>query len=254
MSINNTDFEFGSIKWRKTPWDQKAFGYKTIEILELKCKTIEGGKKILENFQENVNARLIYGRFDASNQFLKRVLFLNGFFQCETSLKIRKNKLHLNELPKMIKGRELILNDHLREGDKNYIIDKTQEMYSYSRFHEDPFILKKDANKRMCNWVNQLLENNTPVLCHIDKNDNITSYLFYEFKSDKIDMILGGSIPGKGMYAPFFFGGVLNYFKDNNFKTLTTSVSAANKGILSLYITLGFNVTNINSDYHKHIK
>ncbi|SMO95912.1 hypothetical protein [Gracilimonas mengyeensis] len=253
MSQIFEDSTLGTLTWRPTPWDEKVFGLNTVEILDLNCSTEEKGGKLLQQFQDTQEIGLLYGRFDASDQFLKKVLLADGFFQCETALSVRKNKLATNELPKLVKGRELELQQTFREGDEEHIIEQSGKMYNFSRFHEDPFINRKDADKRMSNWARQLLESDTPVLFHRDKKKNITSYLFYTKEGSEAHMLLGGSLPGYGMYAPFFFGGVLEQFKSLGIKAIKTSLSAANKGILSLYITLGFNVTSTKSDYHKHL-
>lgn len=253
MKLINTVSEFGSIKWRETPWDTKAFGFKTIEIIDLTCSSIKNGKCLLEEFQTNLDVTLIYGRFSASNQFIKKLLLLDNFFQCETSLEIRKNNLPLCDLSKIIKDRNLELNDKLTSEWKSFLVDKSFEMYKYTRFHEDPFIDIENSNKRISNWVKQLINNDTPILFHIDRNNEITCYTFYEIKNGEVYMPLGGALPNKGIYAPMFYGCVMDYFKSKGYKTIRTTVSAANKGILSLYLSLGFNVTDIKFDFHKHL-
>lgn len=252
MSYSFHDSKFGNIKWRETPWDKNVFGVQTIEILDLNCKSVDDGRKLLQDFQKKNEVALLYGRFDATNQEIKKIFLMDGFFQCETAIKLRKNKLSLYELPEFIRGREPKLEQAIKTEDIDYIVGNSHNMYHFSRFHEDPFIDRNHANKRMGNWVRQLIENDTPILCHREKSGEIISYLFYKENNNEAELILGGSLPGKGLYSPYFYGGAIQYFKLKGLKALTASVSAANKGMLSLKILLGFNVTSIHADYHKH--
>ena len=66
---------------------------------------------------------------------------------------------------------------------------------------------------------------------------------------------LGGSIEGKGMITPYFFGSVLHHFKKLGFKKIDgVNVSIANTGIFKVYLALNFELRNTFVDYHWHQK
>ena len=69
-------------------------------------------------------------------------------------------------------------------------------MFRFSRFHEDPYVDVKQSNIRMQNWVNQLVNENNPLLIYKMK-EALTSFVFYEINNEVVTLKLGGSIEGK---------------------------------------------------------
>lgn len=241
-----------SLTWRDTPWDQKVFQKKTVELLSVECNCSQICTEMLKAFEADIESELIYGRFNASDQIKKKALLDASYFPCETALDIVLPKLESYQLPGIFRKRKL----SIESPDSNVqtqIAEAASRMFNYSRFHEDPYIPVELANQRMSSWTVDLFQKNVPALVHTNPKGKLIAFLFYQTEEKTVDLILGGSVMGQGMYAPFFFGSIIQHFMDQGKKKIRTTVSAANKGILNLYIALGFNVSETKMDYHKHL-
>lgn len=237
------------LQWRSTPWDSEVFNRKTIEIMDIRLDG-ENGRDLIGRFEEETKPDLIYGRFEASNQKVKKLMIDSGFYICETALRIYLPRLDNYKLDPIFDRRKLSLRKP-KAGDHQHMLKYTGNMFDFSRFHEDPYIDRFQANQRMVHWVQDMLNRNTPVLVYSINDKEPLAYIFYQEEDEKIELLLGGCIRGKGMYAPFFFGSLISHFQKKGFKKIHTTVSAANNGILSLYLSLGFRVSKTLSDYHK---
>ncbi|GAB1055862.1 MAG: hypothetical protein WAqPseu_14010 [Shewanella algae] len=240
------------IKGRYTPWDESALKLKTFEILEIDTLMPESVAEELSN-NSFCEAELIYGRFPANDFIVKELLIKNGYIPCETSFKITLAKLNDYILPKIFTRRQLSILE-AQKSEFSDIAEIARDMFKFSRFHEDPLISKKLADNRMHQWVTDLA--NQDVFCLVSKSKlgDIISFMIYKIDDHKhVELILGGSKKGFEMHSPFFWGAVINHLKLEGINRISTTISAANSGVLSLYQNLGFKIISTNTDYHKHI-
>ncbi len=240
-----------SITWRHTPWDQKVFEKKTVELLSIESENPDSCNEMLKEFEANLEPELLYGRFSASDQFIKKCLLDAGFFQCETAMNVVMPKLNEYRLPEIFSKRTLSVQDPDKKIN-DQIVKNASRMFSYSRFHEDPYLGAGLADKRMASWTEDLIRKKVPALVYKNATEKLVAFLFYKTEGDAVDFLLGGSVNGRGVYAPYFFGSVVQHFKNQGKRKIRTTISAANTGVLSLYFTLGFNVSATKTDYHKH--
>lgn len=240
------------IKGRYTPWDESALNLKTFEILEINTRLVE---KLTEELGNNTfcEAELIYGRFPANDFVVKELLVKNGYIPCETSFRVTLAKLSDYTLPKLYTRRQLDIVEAQKDEFAD-IAEIARDMFKFSRFHEDPFISKELADKRMHQWVNDLANQEVSCLLSKSKVGEIVSFMIYKTDERKqVELILGGSKKGFEMHSPFFWGAVINHLQLEGVTRISTTISAANSGVLSLYQNLGFKIIETNTDYHKHV-
>jgi hypothetical protein len=240
------------LSWRYTPWDSTSLKRKTAEITSIKFSSLKNGTDLVLSFEKKCFAKLIYTRLNGDD-FKGKKLFHNlKYFQCENSLNIYSSDIKNYEAPLFLKNKKINLEEATQDDYKN-IVEESLAMYKYSRFHEDPLVPTELSNFRMANWSKDLIDKDTPNLISKNLDGTLNSYIFYQEKAGTVDLILGGSVLGKGAYSLPFFNSILLSFKEKGIKKVRTKVSAANKGILSLYIALGFNVSKAEIDFHKHL-
>lgn len=240
------------IKGRYTPWDESALKLKTYEILEIDTLQPERTAEALNNNSFCV-AELIYGRFPANDFKIKELLIKNGYIPCETSFRVTLGQLKNYTLPKIYTRRQLNIIT-AKKSEFTNIAEIARDMFKFSRFHEDPYINKDLANDRMCKWVNDLGNQNVSCLVSKLNSGEIVSFMIYKIDERKqAELILGGSKKGFEMHSPFFWGAVISNLKLEDINRISTTVSAANSGVLSLYQDLGFKIISTNTDYHKHV-
>lgn len=241
------------IEGRYTPWDERALMVSTFEIQGLDYKN---EKECLHSLSNNdfCNAELIYGRFPAKDLKIKELMLKSGYFVSETSFIVTLNNLQSFELPSIYTRRKVDVSI-LDTSEYHKVAEISGDMFNHSRFHEDPFIPKNYANDRMSLWVNDLANQNVTCLVNKSTSGAIISFMIFRAtESNTVELILGGSRKGHELHSPFFWGSVISYLQDCSYSKVSTTISAANSGVLSLYQNLGFKITDVNVDYHKHVK
>ena len=240
-----------SIEYRPTPWDEAVFNKKTVEITKFTFDSISSGKKLVQQLLYVEKPDLCYGRFQADDFNIKEIMLQQSFFPVESQATLHIPSLEKYQLPETHQKRLLKLHE-ATEDDRNQVIAHTPGMFKFSRFHEDPFIDPKLADIRMQNWVGQMVEEHSPLLVYKMK-DKLTSFVFYDINEDIVTLKLGGSIEGRGMITPYFFGSVIDHFKSKGMKMMNgVSVSTANTGIFKVYLALNFELRDTFLDYHWH--
>jgi hypothetical protein len=242
------------IQGRYTPWDSSSLGVQTYEILSINY-TDDNKSLCIEELQSNdfCNARLIYGRFPANDLEVKDILLNSGYIPCEISFRVVLPKLQDYVLPKLFLRRlvDVALVDREKLSAISHI---ARNMFEFSRFHEDPFIQKELADKRIFQWVNDMVNQEVSTLVSRNKVGDILSFMIFAVNEKmEVELILGGSKKEYRLHSPFFWGSVITYLKESGYNKISTTISAANSGVLSLYQNLEFRIANTNIDYHKHI-
>lgn len=241
------------LEFRPTPWDERVFEVKTIEITDLRFESVENGRVLVRKLLKEHQPELCYGRFDADDFSTKEVMLQTDFFPVESQASLFIPSLGRYSLLETHQKRILDLDEADAE-DRRAVIDHSAGMFKFSRFHEDPFIDQDKADQRMQNWVRQMVEEGQPLLVYRMKGA-LTSFVFYEIKGQVVTLNLGGSVEGRGMITPYFFGSVIDYFKKREMKVLDgVDVSIANTGIFKVYLALNFELRKTYIDYHWHKK
>lgn len=251
MSLVLTSSEVNVIP---TPWDAKSLGVDTFEISlpSINCSNIDGVKKSLIEITNIDNPAIFYTRISANSILQKKILMSTGFLNCETQLHVVKNNLKNFASPKELGSRRLPI-QHATEQDYAEVVQKSSEVFNYSRFHEDPYIDTDRANFRMKIWTEDLKIQKVPLIVSRNKVGELDSFIFYKKNDANIELILGGSMPGKGMMTPLFWASFIEYFKGIGIKSIETKISASNMVIANVYLFFNFQIKAVNFDFHKHV-
>lgn len=249
-----TSQSFG-IKCQPTPWDANAFGVKTFEILipNIDELDVSSAIKTLTEITLTKSPSLFYSRVSAKFNNSKRVLYESGFHNCETQLHITNNNIKNFSTPKELGKRRLHI-DLANSQDYIEVASKSSQVFKYSRFHEDPFVKLELANLRMQLWCEDMHRQQVPLLVYRNKTNELDSFIFYKNIDDhSVELILGGSMPGKGMLTPLFWASFIEYFKALGINRIETKISASNISIANIYIFFNFQIKEAYFDFHKHV-
>lgn len=243
------------IKIRPTPWDSKALGVDTFEVLlpNLNESDFDDAKNTLNEITKVDHHAIFYTRIDANFNINKRALHSIGFFNCETQLHVVKSNIKNFNTPKELGQRRLPI-QHASKNDYLEIVQRSAEVFRYSRFHEDPFVDLNRADFRMQCWTEDMKNNNIPLLVFRNKVGELDSFIFYKYiESNHVELILGGSMPKKGMMTPIFWASFMEYFKNLGVDRIETKISASNIVIFNIYLFFNFQVKTVYFDFHKHV-
>jgi len=236
-----------------TPWDTKALGISTFEITISETSAEQEDETVAHLIEATTASEktLFYCRISANSIANKRILTRAGFYNCETQLQIHRGGIKNFLAPKEIGTKRLPITI-ATEQDYIDVGAEALRVFKYSRFHEDPFISPDVADNRMRTWCLDMHRQGISLLVSRNKFGQLDAFLFYkETKSQHIELILGGSVPGKGMLTPLFWASFLEHFKENGVKSISTKISASNLVIANIYFLFGFSVTSAYFDYHK---
>ena len=243
-----------SIVLQATPWDSRVFGVDTSEIYLniISDNYINAATQELKKITDVTRPSVFYGRVNSNCGSEKTVMLKSNFFACETQLQIYNN-LNSYIAPKELGVRRMPIVD-ADETDYRDVCNAAENTFSYSRFHEDPFISKEIANRRMKFWCEDMYRNKVPLLVSRGRSGLIDSFVFYKIIDDKkIELVLGGSVPGKGALTPLFWASFMDHFRSLGYRHIETKISASNISIFNIYMVFGFKIKNTYIDYHKHV-
>ncbi|MCF7504181.1 MULTISPECIES: hypothetical protein [Vibrio] len=232
--------------YREAPWDSRVFGLSCCEIINFD----EDSTELDCHIQQVKNTYdFIYGRVGVNSK-VRTLLSEQGFVGTEISALAKLTKLQKRNLVS-----KPLTNIYLNSITSDYqqeIIESADKMYSYSRFHESPFITGKLANLRMKNWVVDLISNNTPCLLLIlneEGKSKLLGYMFFSRENKKANLLLGGVLNGEGIHALTLWQQVLIELQNSGVNVVTARVSLSNSGVVKLYQHYDFQLTDFLIDY-----
>jgi len=243
------------IECHPTPWDTNAFGVKTYEIVIPNINNLDVANAIEEVNQITSvkNSSLFCSRINAKFNNCKLVLYEAGFHNCETQLHIINSNIKNYSTPKELGNRRLQL-DLAVSQDYIEVAKKSSEVFKFSRFHEDPYVKPELANLRMQLWCEDMHKQKVPLLIYKNKAGELDSFIYYKNTNENsVELILGGSMPGKGMMTPLFWASFIEYFQAIGINCIKTKISASNITIANIYIFFDFRIKETYFDFHKHI-
>lgn len=250
---NNKNIMY-TLNTKNTPWDSRAFDLDTFEV-EINVgneNSIEAAASELISLTDVPKPSLFYSRIDANSKINKATLIKANFFNCETQLHVI-NSLSEKTIPKEIGNRRLPIMIATVD-DYNEVCEKAAQTFNYSRFHEDPFINKNLSDHRMKLWCNDMHNQNSPLLVSRGKSGDLDSFIFYRLiEENRVELVLGGSLPGKGALTPLFWASFMDHFRASGIKFIETKISASNISIANIYSFFNFKIKSTYFDFHKHV-
>jgi hypothetical protein len=101
-------------------------------------------------------------------------------------------------------------------------------------------------------WCRDMALKELPLLIYRDLSGALCCFLFYrQVELGHIELLLGGSLPGKGLLTPLFWASFLEYFQHIGVKSITTNISASNIVIANIYFMFDFIIKDTLFDFHK---
>lgn len=239
---------------RDTPWDARALGRPTLDIVSLALATEQGTGTDDDLFQafDNVcgeyRAGLVTARVSAERRVAMARLQSAGFRYVETVLRLRYANLARFAAPSA--GRAIALREARRE-DAPALIEQAAGTFHYGRFAEDPAIDPEVNRRRQIDWMEGLLAGKANVLV-ADIGDRPGAFMAYRIEDGAADLILGGTRAEQAVLAYPFWSAVLERLKQDGARRVETVISAANLGVMNLYARLGFQAHETLVGLHFH--
>lgn len=215
---------------KETPWDRKAFGMPTYEIVNPTEEVLQKAAEMDGHFTVKIDPL-------ANSEPLHR----HGFYYCGTLVEPYCRQEHFR----------FYGNDKVSLVRK---VDDFEEMkrisdgsFDHGRYHRDFNLDQAVADRRYANWLYQMYE-----------ADNVFS-LYYDgelagfFGFDGQHILLythKEAFRGKGM-AKYFWSAACRELFAYGHDELISSISAANMPILNLKVSLGFKFRRPRDVYHK---
>jgi hypothetical protein len=250
MNLEHRLDESNAITYRLTPWDTRAFEFKTSELLSVQYTNEEKLSEMLsafDSFNRAQDVRFCYTRISSKDHFLKHYLQKNGFYYAETSVEVAKNNI-MSFVPD--KRVPVLTLEVPGESDYEEIKQMASEAFDHSRFHEDVNIDPKLARVRFYNWVEDLIRQEKEIYVARVKGE-IVGFNIQDVKGDVAHIILTGCKKSKSMLSVPLWQAVIMDLQSRNIKTFETLISASNTGVFNLYIYFQFKVMNTLAGMHK---
>lgn len=243
------------LEFRATPWDARAFGFSTSEILSIRYSNRTQLDELLQSHllrAQDQGVKFSYCRINADDHPLKMALQLADYYYAETSILLTKADVHKENFGKIFKN-NLHISKPQSEDDYAQIKFIAQNAFRYSRFHEDPNIPPEKAKLRYFNWIDDLQLQKKEFLIYKTEN---TVHAFMTFSVDKesVTLFVGGSDEGKGFLTPFFWSSFFTELQRRGVKRVGGIISAANMPMFNLYIKLAFRVDKVLLGFHRFFK
>jgi hypothetical protein len=241
-----------ALRFRFTPWDARALGMGTSELLEVRYKDPQRLPELLQAYdRENAAAgiRLGYTRIHADDRLLKEELARAGFRYVETSMMVSCDGLKKHAFEKVFR-RTVPLAPLTGAEAIAQVREIARDGFDYSRFHEDARIPLERARQRYYHWVDDLVAQGKHLVGYSTEG-RVQAFMAYEVTEGRVTLILGGSRPGNGFVSPYFWASLMAQLRDAGHTSAQARVSAANVGVLRLYIGLFFNVKSVDLGFNK---
>lgn len=239
---------------RFTPWDYKSIYKKTNEITEIYYNDPFDLYYLFEEYEKFCIDRKVdmsFVRIPFKDEQLRKFATQEGFVFTEMSYTIYKALSANKDDYKEISKKNLKVSDKLK--NKKQLYEICSSAFFHGRFAEDLQISKQNSTRRFANWSKDLLKNNTNALYLYNKN-KLIGFMFYEVSDKKCKLILGGMDSKFSYLAPAFWSHVFYILKENGIKSVETTISAANIGVINLYNIFKFKFRDCLMGYHKHYK
>ena len=231
----------GRLRWRPTPWDQRALGVATIEIVELDRD--EAAPALLAALEGEARARAIglaTLRIDAGRRGLKQALQDAGFAYVETSHPLTLAPLAGRDIERVF--RRTVPIERATRADQAELAALARDAFDYSRFHEDARIHPARARARYHGWIGDSFDQGDELWIH-RRAAGIAAVMTLRVTGDQVQLYLGGTRAGDNLIAPMFWAAVIAMLRDRGLAAIATRVSAANLAALRLHLALGFVAT-----------
>lgn len=240
MSTVALTVDGGRAEVRLTPWDERALGMRTAELIRLDAEDPGACRYLLaqaEQWCSKHGVRYLFGRFDAGSVPAKAAVLDAGHAIIECSFALTRNGFEgLPSIPSRMRPclRQAI------DSDLPELERIAQEDFHHGRFLEDPAIDRALAAKRSANWIGDLARQGLARTA--ESSGRVIGFHAerYDPERKQAELILTGTAARYAVLAMPLWIVALESLRDRGAASCSTLVSAANTGIVNLYAKLGF--------------
>lgn len=243
----------GSLEVRLTPWDERALGMRTAEILAFEPHDAGTGQALLaqaEDWCRTRDVRYLFGRVDAAAAPAKRAVLDAGHAIVECSLTLsRAGTGGLPAVPARMRPQlRAFAEDDLPELQRI-----AREDFFHGRFLEDPSIDPQLAGDRTANWIADLAHQGLARTA--ESGGRIIGFHAERIRADgrHADLILTGATSRYAVLGLPLWVVALESLAERGVTSCSTLVSAANTGIVNLYAKLGFRYETTLFGFRKYL-
>ncbi len=213
---------------KSTPWDMKAFGMPTWELLEYSADSLQKDAQTVGHHTLKVDPLAD-----------KQLLYESGFYYCDTLIEPYCNDARLR------------VAQHLdatisKELDIEQVLAICHGAFVHGRFHRDFNLPKAAADQRYENWLKQLL--NDQQVYGLYWQGELAGFIGYNY-NNLVLHALSEKYRGKG-FAKYWWSAVCSELLANGHDKVKSSISATNLAVFKLYASLGFSFGNPQDIYH----
>ncbi|MGY4691575.1 GNAT family N-acetyltransferase [Salibacterium sp. K-3] len=214
---------------RETPWDKRALGMETYELLEHSEEALQKSEALKGHFTIKVDP------LDS-----KHLLHAHGFYYTDTLL-----------IPTCTKEQFTTYQDDkltlMKKVPREDIIAISQGAYEHGRFHRDFMLDRSGADQRYDNWLGQLYDEGG--VWGLAYDGELAGFFAYS-GNQVLLQAFWPKYQGRGLSKYFWSKAVQSLF-DEGYEEVKTSISAANLAMVNLTASLGFKFKDAVDVYHK---
>jgi hypothetical protein len=231
------------VRWRPTPWDARALGVASLELLAIELDHDDAAAPLLAALEarathDGIGVATV--RIDAARRALTQALQRAGFAYVETSHPLLLAPLAGRDVERVF--RRTVAIERATRADQAELAALARDAFAYSRFHEDARIHPARARARYHGWIADSFERGDELWLH-RRHGAVAALMTFAVDGERAQLLLGGTRPGDELIAPMFWTAILAMLRDRGLASIATRVSAANLGALRLHLALGFVAT-----------
>ncbi len=239
------------LAWRRTPWDERAFGVATVEVLELASSEVAPARSALlelERLAPLQRLGVATTRFPAGDRVLKEAYGASDWRYIETSLVLGLQGLAGRDVSRTF--RRTVALEEPDEGAWSEIRAIARDTFHFSRFDEDVRFERARCQGRFANWIDELRHQGKRFLVH-RADGRIAAFMAFSVSSGVVDLVLGGSRSDLGWISPFFWASLVGRLREEGHRAIEARVSAANVGVARIYLALGFTILRTDVGFNR---
>ena len=243
--------DHASLECRRTPWDERIFGFPCAEITQFTAGDEQAGLDVLSQFEawaQEQGLQFAYGRFEPT-RLVKRVVHQAGFYFAEASYRIRHHKLQSSEaFDRLIRPGPVL--EPANEADQEMLRNILATDFQYGRIHEDPWVELVASSLRYRNWLSDLVAQRHEIYAYRLKGEVIGLHV-QRSEGDQVNLVLTGVKRSHALLGVSLWAEVLRLNRLRSVRQTHTLISAANIPIVNLYRRFEFQFEALLIGFHK---
>jgi hypothetical protein len=251
--VTLADAAGASLGVRRTPWDERALGVPTAEVVSLAdADAVTAGRLLarLDAWCGEHGVRYVIARVSASDARWRLALEHAGWTQVECSLTLSRSGM--GGLPAIPRAMRPTLRPAL-PADLPTLRRIAHDDFAHGRLLEDPAVDPAAGRLRTANWIEDLVQQGLAATAEIGG-------AIIGFHAERVDagarsaeLILTGTAGDRAMLALPLWTVALESLGARGIDRCNTLVSAANTGVINLYARLGFQFHQTLFGYRKRL-